>query len=120
MKIVKNIFEFFLDCLNCCVHSNRWVGVLWIGLGLSTWLTSPWADALNIVAPIIVGVASFLRNKIGDAFYYSFAFATAADRVGSYLLDGVWNPLFVWLLVGTYIPRVHKTETKEKVKKGVV
>ena len=99
-KFTHKVYLFLL--------SNVWLAFVWIGLGVATGMTSSSADFVNTWSPILVGLAVFLRGQIGDGVYFALAFASITDRVLGYLIDNIWNPLFVWFLVVTYFFRSRK------------
>jgi hypothetical protein len=84
------------------ITSKLWLGFIWVSLGLATAYSSPTADLFNVLGPIVVGAAAVVQTKFGNKVYYILGFAAVLDRVIGYLAAGIWNPLFVWLLVLTY------------------
>lgn len=101
---LKNHLDAVIDLIERLIMTDIWVSLIWVALGVSTWVSSSQShDILSVFGPMVVGCFKFSSPRIGSAAYYTLAFAVASDRVIGYASADVWNPLFVWLLVGTYM-----------------
>lgn len=115
-KRVVSCFKLGTESIYPAAKSDYALGFLWIGLGLATWFNSKISDVISIGGPIVVGIVCIIpKLHRRHGLYYVLAFSVAADRVVSYTVDGLWNPFFVWSILGVYMLKsAEKTAHKGK------
>jgi hypothetical protein len=108
-NLVSEKMNKHIDNLESFLLSRYILGILWIGLGITTYQQQYATELIGVYGPIFVGVLCLFKKTATSGLYYVFTFAVAADRVLQYAAENVWSPLFVWMILFVYMTRTARS-----------